>query len=119
MQPLDDAPELVERTARVTAATLAELLSAAPPPLLLDVRTEREWRAGRIDGATNIPLSRLAHELASVPSASPLVAYCASGYRSAIACSLMRRAGRRAVTDLVGGIAAWESAGLPTASADP
>jgi len=84
MQPLDDAPELVERTARVTAATLAELLSAAPPPLLLDVRTEREWRAGRIDGATNIPLSRLAHELASVPSASPLVAYCASGCPSVI-----------------------------------
>ena len=119
MQPLDDAPELVRHIARVTAATLAELLTSAPAPLLLDVRTEREWRAGRIDGATNIPLSRLADALASVPSAWPLVAYCASGYRSAIACSLMRRAGRRAVTDLVGGIEAWESAGLPTESAAP
>jgi len=103
----------------VTAATVAELLTSTPPPLLLDVRTEQEWRAGRIDGATNIPLSRLADTLASVLSARPLVAYCASGYRSAIACSLMRRAGRQAVTDLVGGIGAWESAGLPTASAAP
>jgi len=119
MQALDDAPELVERTARVTPAALADLLTSAPPPLLIDVRTEREWRAGRIDGATNIPLSRLSDELGSVPSAWPLVAYCASGYRSAIACSLLRRAGRRAVTRLVGGIGAWESAGLPSAFADP
>jgi Rhodanese-like domain len=58
MQPLDHAPELIERTRRVTAATLGELLASAPPPLLLDVRTEREWRVGRIDGAVNIPLSR-------------------------------------------------------------
>ena len=34
MQALDDAPELIQRTARVTAATLAELLASAPPPLL-------------------------------------------------------------------------------------
>ena len=90
MQALDDAPELIQRTARVTASTLAELLASAPPPLLVDVRTEREWQARRIDGATNIPLPRLAAEMARLPSAWPLVVYCASGYRSAIACSLMR-----------------------------
>lgn len=60
MQPLDHPPELVEGTRRVTAATLGELIASAPPLLLLDVRTEREWRVGRIDGAVNIPLSRLA-----------------------------------------------------------
>jgi len=119
MQALNDAPELVERTARVTATALAELLTSAPAPLLVDVRTEREWRAGRIDSATNIPLSRLADEIATLPNATPLVAYCQSGYRSAIAGSLMRRGGRPAVTDLAGGIAAWESAGLPTAAANP
>ena len=118
MQALDDAPELIQRTARVTAATLAELLASAPPPLLVDVRTEREWQGGRIDGAANIPLSRLAAEMARLPSSWPLVVYCASGYRSAIACSLMRCGGRPAVTDLVGGIGAWESALLANASAD-
>ncbi|MBV9415616.1 MAG: MBL fold metallo-hydrolase [Solirubrobacterales bacterium] len=118
MLALDDAPDLIEQTARVTTATLAELLASGPPPLLLDVRAEREWRAGRIDGAVNVPLSRLAHELARLPSAWPLVVYCASGYRSAIASSLMRRADHRAVTDLIGGIGAWESAGLVTSAAD-
>ena len=118
IQPLDDAPELIERTARVTVATLAELLSSAPAPLLVDVRTEREWRAGRIDDAVNIPLSRLARDMARLPRAWPTVVYCASGYRSAIASSLMRRTGRRTVTDLAGGIEAWHSAGLSTAPAE-
>jgi rhodanese-related sulfurtransferase len=119
MQFLDDAPELIERTARVTAATLAELLASGPPPLLVDVRTEREWRSARIDGAINLPLSRLAPEMARLPSAWPVVVYCATGYRSAIASSLLHRAGRRSVTDLIGGIGAWESTGLPTASTEP
>jgi hydroxyacylglutathione hydrolase len=118
IQPLDDAPELIERTARVTVATLAELLSSAPAPLLVDVRTEREWRAGRIDGAVNIPLSRLARDMARLPRAWRTVVYCASGYRSAIASSLMRRTGRGTVTDLAGGIEAWQTAGLSTAPAE-
>jgi glyoxylase-like metal-dependent hydrolase (beta-lactamase superfamily II)/rhodanese-related sulfurtransferase len=118
MQPLDDAADLIERSARVTAATLAEFFASALPPLLVDVRTEPEWRGGRIDGAVNIPLSRLADEMARLPSAWPLVAYCATGYRSAIASSFMRRAGRPAVTDLIGGIGAWEATGLPTTGAE-
>jgi rhodanese-related sulfurtransferase len=118
VRPLGDAPDLIERTARVTAATLVELLDSGPPPLLVDVRSEREWRAGRIDGAINIPLSRLAREIPSLPSMWPLIVYCATGYRSAIAGSLMQRAGRRAVTELVGGMGAWESTRLPTAPAE-
>jgi glyoxylase-like metal-dependent hydrolase (beta-lactamase superfamily II)/rhodanese-related sulfurtransferase len=110
-----DEPDLIERTARVTAATLAALLASGPPPLLVDVRSEREWRAGRIDGAINIPLSRLTREIPSLASMWPLVVYCATGYRSAIAGSLMQRAGRRAVTDLIGGMGAWQSTRLPTA----
>ena len=49
----------------------------------------------------------------------PIVVYCASGYRSAIASSLMCRADKRAVTDLVGGIGAWESTGLSTTPPEP
>ena len=84
MQPLDHTPELIERTRRVNAATLGALLASGPPPLLVDVRTEREWRTGRIDSAINIPLSRLADEIARLPSVWPLVVYFATGYRSSI-----------------------------------
>ncbi len=110
MQQLEQAPELVERIERVTAASLAEQLASFAPPSLIDVRTTREWNEGHIDGATNVPLSQLADRIHEIPSDTPLVVYCGGGYRSAIASSLLRRAGLRRVTDLVGGLGAWESA---------
>jgi hydroxyacylglutathione hydrolase len=110
MQPLDGAPELVERIERITATSVAELLAAPSPPVLVDVRTAREWGDGHIDGAVNLPLSRLADRIGELPSDRSLVVYCASGYRSAVAVSLLRRAGRPQVVNLVGGLAAWESA---------
>jgi glyoxylase-like metal-dependent hydrolase (beta-lactamase superfamily II)/rhodanese-related sulfurtransferase len=109
MQQLESAPELVERTERITAGTLAEQLVSSAPPTLIDVRTEREWNEGHIDGAVNVPLSQLAERIAELPSHRSLVVYCASGYRSAIAGSVLLRAGLPQVADLVGGIGAWES----------
>jgi len=44
MQPLDDAPELVERIERITAGSLAEQLAAAEPPAVVDVRTTASGR---------------------------------------------------------------------------
>jgi rhodanese-related sulfurtransferase len=42
-----------------------------------------------------------------------VLVYCAGGYRSAIAASLLRRHGIRQVDEIAGGIAAWEAGGLP------
>ena len=117
MQQLTAAPELVERTERITAGSLGERLDAAPMPLLIDVRTAQEWSDGHIDSAMNIPLSQLSERLAELPADRPLIVYCASGYRSAIAASLLRRAGRAGVANLVGGLAAWKSAQLDTVAA--
>ena len=117
MQQLTAAPELVERTERITAGSLGERLDAAPMPLLIDVRTAQEWSDGHIDGAMNIPLSQLSERLAELPADRPLIVYCASGYRSAIAASLLRRAGRPDVANVVGGLAAWKSAQLDTVAA--
>jgi hydroxyacylglutathione hydrolase len=109
MQQLEQAPELVDRIERITAASLAEQLASPAPPSLVDVRTAREWSEGRIDGATNVPLSQLADRIDEIRSERPIVVYCSGGYRSAIAASVLRRAGLRQVTDLVGGLGAWES----------
>ena len=116
MEQLDDAPELVERTERITAGSLAEQLAAARPPLLVDVRTTSEWSAAHIDGAVSWPLSQFA-DGAALPRDRQLVVYCASGYRSSIAASLLRRGGFPDVVNLVGGLAAWNLARLPTAAA--
>jgi glyoxylase-like metal-dependent hydrolase (beta-lactamase superfamily II)/rhodanese-related sulfurtransferase len=114
MQQLDGAPELLERTERITAPSVAEQLASAEPPLLVDVRTAPEWQQGHIDGAVNVPLSRLGDQLSELHADRPLVVYCTSGYRSAIAASLLRREGLPRVADLVGGLGAWESAQLAT-----
>jgi len=115
MQQLGGSSELIERTDRITAGSLAEQLAAPQPPLVIDVRAPREWDDGHIDGALNLPLSRLAEGLGELPADRALVVYCASGYRSAIAGSLLRRAGLPDVTDLVGGLAAWNARGKAAA----
>jgi hydroxyacylglutathione hydrolase len=109
MQPLDDAPELVERVERITAGSLAEQLAGPEPPAVVDVRTESEWESGHIDGASNVPMSRLQDSFGALP-AGPLVVHCAGDYRASIAASLLRREGFEDVTVLLGGIAAWEAA---------
>lgn len=115
MQQLDAAPELVDRTERITAGSLAEQLASPAPPVVIDVRAPGEWNASHIDGAINVPLSQLRDRMSEIPRDRELVAYCGSGYRSAIAISLLRRAGWSEVVNLVGGFGAWEAAQLATA----
>jgi hydroxyacylglutathione hydrolase len=110
MQSLADRPALIDRIERITAGSLAERLAAPEPPLLIDVRTPGEWREKRIDVAHNVPLSRLPEQLSTLPRDRPIVVHCATGYRSAMAASLLQRSGHPLVSDLVGGMAAWESA---------
>jgi glyoxylase-like metal-dependent hydrolase (beta-lactamase superfamily II) len=112
MLQLDGHPELVERTERVTAGSVAELLAVESPPVLIDVRTPREWGEGRIDGAINMPLSRLSEQIGELPADRRLIVYCASGYRSSVAVSLLRREAVPEVASLVGGMAAWQAADL-------
>jgi glyoxylase-like metal-dependent hydrolase (beta-lactamase superfamily II)/rhodanese-related sulfurtransferase len=114
MQQLEGAPELVERIERITAPSLDEQLGGSNPPVVLDVRTPREWNESHIDGALNVPLSKLADRLAEVPADRTVVVYCAGGYRAAVAVSMLRREGREEVANLVGGISAWNAAQLET-----
>jgi hydroxyacylglutathione hydrolase len=119
MQQLKDDPDLIERTERVTAGSVAEQLASSEPPLVVDVRSTQEWEQGHIDGAVNLPLSQLHERLDGLPSDCPLVVHCAGGYRSAIAASLLRREGLLRVADLVGGLGAWRSAELAIVAVTP
>jgi hydroxyacylglutathione hydrolase len=114
MQPLGSRGELVGRIERLAAADLARELASGDPPFLLDVRTPREWQTRRLAESVNLPLNRLGDSLAQVPRHRSVVVHCASGYRSSIAASLLRLNGLDQVTDLVGGMAAWQTANLPT-----
>jgi hydroxyacylglutathione hydrolase len=107
MQTLAGRPGLVARIDRITAATLAERLRGAEPPLLIDVRAPGEWQAERIEAAVNVPLSRWPERMSTLPRDESIVVHCGTGYRSAIAASLLQRDGYTLVSDLIGGIEAW------------
>jgi glyoxylase-like metal-dependent hydrolase (beta-lactamase superfamily II)/rhodanese-related sulfurtransferase len=64
---------------------------------VLDVRRDDEWRDGHIAGAHHIPLPDLQARIAEVPDSGQTWVHCASGYRAAIAASLLDRAGKPVV----------------------
>jgi glyoxylase-like metal-dependent hydrolase (beta-lactamase superfamily II)/rhodanese-related sulfurtransferase len=97
---------------QISAAELGNLL-AQNTMQVLDVRREPEWKAGHISNAQLFPLDRFNAQLPAPDQTLPLVVHCKSGYRSMIACSLLRKAGYDAVTNLIGGFDAWELAKLP------
>ena len=117
MDALRDRPELVSSLDRITAVALDEQLRSDSRPLVLDVRTEKEWGAGHIAGSRNVPLNHLRERLDGIPPDQSVVVHCEGGYRSAIAASVLKRAGRRNVLDLVGGFKAWAASKLPYQSA--
>jgi glyoxylase-like metal-dependent hydrolase (beta-lactamase superfamily II) len=118
LRSLESRPELVAFTECLSAQFAAELLSSAQPPLAIDVRAPREREQKCIAGSVGIPLNRLAENLKTLPRDRPLLVYCAGGYRSSIASSLLQGGGFDHVSEIAGGIAAWEVAKLPVRSAE-
>jgi rhodanese-related sulfurtransferase len=80
---------------------------------VLDVRREPEWETGHIEGAAWWPLDHFKVSTPEIDHDAPIAVHCKSGYRSAIACSLLLRAGFRSVCDVSGGFDAWQQAKLP------
>jgi rhodanese-related sulfurtransferase len=78
----------------------------------LDVRSEKEHADKRIAGSVNIPLNRLRARLGEVPREGLKIVHCAGGYRSSIAAAILQGAGVPGIMELVGGLGAWEAAGL-------
>lgn len=79
---------------------------------LIDVRQDHEWEAGRIAGARHLELTQLAAAAATVERDRPVVFYCRSGVRSAMATEAFTEAGFDA-HNMAGGLIAWDAAGLP------
>ena len=79
---------------------------------LIDVRQSYEHEAGRIAGDRHIELAQLAGEAGSLDHDRPIVFYCRSGARSAMATEAFRGAGFDA-HNMLGGLLEWDAAGLP------
>ncbi|MDE3105050.1 MAG: MBL fold metallo-hydrolase [Acidobacteriota bacterium] len=118
LQSLAASPALVATTERVDALLASERLGLhdAAAPLAVDVRTPTEHEQHTVPGSINLPLSQLATRLAELPPQRPLLVFCAGGYRSSVAASLLEQAGY-AVSQIAGGIAGWDAARLPVTAA--
>ncbi|HLY63811.1 MAG TPA: MBL fold metallo-hydrolase [Terriglobia bacterium] len=113
LRSLESRPELTVKTERLSAPFAAEMLSSNQPPLAIDVRAPREREQKHIAGSLSLPLNHLAENFEKLPKDRPLLVYCAGGYRSSIAASLLQRGGFGDVSEIAGGLAGWEAAKLP------
>jgi glyoxylase-like metal-dependent hydrolase (beta-lactamase superfamily II)/rhodanese-related sulfurtransferase len=100
-------PEATARSSRLTAAELADRLSHLAHVQVVDVRNPAETAVGTIEGAVLVPLARLTVRLGELDPDAPTVTYCASGYRSSTAASVLAASGFADVSDLLGGYEAW------------
>ena len=95
-----------------TPQQVFELIEGRADFQLIDVRQPDEHEAGRIAGDRLVELAQLAAQADSIDRDRPVVFYCRSGSRSAMAAEAFRGAGYEA-HNMDGGLIEWERAGLP------
>ena len=102
--------------AQITPAELAERVRTRAAPLILDVRSSREYAAAHVPGAINIPHTELAGRLSElgIDKSDELVVYCRSGRRAALAEQVLAEAGYTSVRSLEGQMRAWQGGGYAT-----
>jgi hydroxyacylglutathione hydrolase len=107
----------VRRVQQLQMAELAESLLDGEAVTVVDVRQEREWTAGHIPGAIHALPDAMPALAATVDASAPVAVHCASGHRSAVAVSLLLRAGITDIWHITDGPDAWHELGHPLVSA--
>jgi len=99
--------DAVQVASRLTATAFGERAGEIADLQIVDVRNPGESDAGMVPGAVNIPVGQLPARIGELDPARPTVVYCAGGYRSSVAASMLRRSGFADVSDILGGYNAW------------
>ncbi len=101
-------PEIEDYTAQQTQDEVAR------GALLVDVREPNEWDAGHLPGAVHIPMGQIPRRVAELPRDRKIIFTCRSGNRSGtIKDYMIDEHGYGDVHNQLGGILAWQVAGLP------
>ena len=105
---------------KLSPAEARELLgkrSGDPRFVLLDVRTTKEFREERIEGAVMVDYlsPSFRDEVSKLDRSRSYLVYCRTGHRTEGAAKVMRELGFRNVSVLSGGITKWKEKGFPTA----
>jgi rhodanese-related sulfurtransferase len=103
---LADVPSEVGRASRLTASEFLDRQRSVANLQIIDVRGDGEFAINHLPQAINIPVSQLRKRLSEISTKTPTVVYCAGGYRSSIAASVLRANGFTDVSDVLGGFEA-------------
>ena len=102
--PAATSPQ-VPAPGKVTGAEARAL--AAAGARVVDVRTQEEFASGHVPGALLIPYEQVGNRIAEIgPTTTPVIVYCRSGRRSAVAADALRKAGFTKVYDMQA-VTAW------------
>lgn len=112
---------VADARSRIKEIAPDRLAADAAGAVLIDVREPAEYAEGRLAGAVNLPRGVLEFKIDAHPALAardrPLVVYCLTGGRAALAADALQRMGFHDVCSLAGGITAWRQAGLPVTTA--
>jgi hydroxyacylglutathione hydrolase len=102
----------VAQIERLVADKLVERKERDPSLQVLDVRERGEWDSGHIPGSIHEPYHDIRNVPAGIDGHRPVAVICSSGQRSAVAASLLSRAGATQVIHVAdGGVGTWEREG--------
>ena len=104
---MESNPERVQRASRMTAFEFEARKANINSLQLVDIRNPGEFALGTIEGAAPIPVGQLPERLDELDPTAPTVVFCAGGYRSSVGASVLRQAGFKDVSDILGGYGAW------------
>ncbi|HEV7814286.1 MAG TPA: rhodanese-like domain-containing protein [Janthinobacterium sp.] len=109
-------PALAVRGKRASALQVTQLINRGKA-VVLDVRDAAEYAGGHLPDSKNIPLTELGGRVGELnkSKAKTVVVVCQKGARSASAAKELAKAGFEDVVCLDGGLAAWQTLGLPLA----
>lgn len=97
---------------KISVQEAYDQLKTTPKPVIVDVRQPSEVATGSVQGAVFIPLSQIGNRMGELPKNRPILTICRSGNRSTKAARKLLKA-EYDVTNVAGGITAWQKAGLP------
>lgn len=115
------AENILSKKVNVIQWNEIEVLRKQPDTIIIDTRTEDEYRMGHIEDAISIPLDELRNRISEIPSNKTLLLYCAVGLRGYIASRILSQSGYKNVFNLSGGyktfsIASQTDIAIPSAS---
>jgi hydroxyacylglutathione hydrolase len=102
----------IEHVSLLSSEEVHKRINRGSPVTLVDVRANREYMTGHIEGSINIPFPDLRKRYRELDPKIPVVVVCNTGHRSSLGASLLKQYGFKDVSNLAGGMTGYNLAGL-------